>query len=162
MPVVLVTGANGLLGSSLVPYLRATGQSVIGISRQSGTDMCADFRDPGEAIRCLSLVNPDTIINLAAMTDVDACERDRGLAYSANVTIVENIASWIRLSGSNSHLVQISTDQVYDGPGPHREDDVTPTNVYGNQSAQQKRPRQPYRAPFFAPIFLAQAIALAA
>jgi dTDP-4-dehydrorhamnose reductase len=28
-------------------------------------------------------------------------------------------------------LVHISTDQVYDGPGPHAEDEVHPINVYG-------------------------------
>jgi dTDP-4-dehydrorhamnose reductase len=139
MSIVLVTGANGLLGSSLVPYLRAIGHSVICISRQTGADLCADFSILNEAIRCLSLVNPDTIINLAAMTDVDACERDTDLAYSANVSIVENIVTWINLKQIDSHLVQISTDQLYDGPGPHNEDDVTLTNAYAESKHTAER-----------------------
>ncbi len=130
MSIVLVTGAHGLLGSSLVPFLRVAGHSVICVSRQTGTDICADFSILDEAIQSLSLVNPDTIINLAALTDVDACERDAKLAYCANVSIVENIAAWMDKTGINSHLVQISTDQLYDGPGPHNEENVTLTNVY--------------------------------
>jgi dTDP-4-dehydrorhamnose reductase len=130
MQTVLVTGARGLLGSTLVPYLGAKGNKVIRVSRQSGADLCADFRVPSEAIACLSAARPDTIVNLAALTDVDACERDRHSAYSANVTTVRNIVTWLKVEGTKSHLVQISTDQLYDGPGPHRETDIVVTNAY--------------------------------
>jgi dTDP-4-dehydrorhamnose reductase len=130
MQTVMVTGARGLLGSSLVPYLRATGNRVICVSRQSGADLCADFSVLRETFACLSAARPDTIVNLAALTDVDACERDRQSAYSANVTTVRNIVAWLKEEGTKSHLVQISTDQLYDGPGPHREADVVATNAY--------------------------------
>jgi dTDP-4-dehydrorhamnose reductase len=74
---------------------------------------------------------PEAIINTAALADVDECERHPQRAYLGNVRIVENLATWIAASGGHCHLVQLSTDQVYDGPGDHRENDVTISNYYG-------------------------------
>jgi dTDP-4-dehydrorhamnose reductase len=40
------------------------------------------------------------------------------------------VSEWIRRTKSGTHLVQISTDQVYDGPGPHPEEHVSLRNTY--------------------------------
>jgi dTDP-4-dehydrorhamnose reductase len=130
MSIVLVTGARGLLGSSLVPYLKSVHKQVVSVSRQAGTEICADFAVLSQATRYLSQVKPDTIINLAALADVDACEDDKRAAFMANATIVKNITTWMNRAEHSPHLVQISTDQLYDGPGPHNETPVTLTNVY--------------------------------
>lgn len=129
MTKVLVTGAHGLLGSTLVPHLRSCGHEVVSCSR-TGADVCADLTDPAQAMGALSRVQPDVIVNLAAATDVDECERDPQLAYRVNGRIVENLTKWMQQGGSPSHLVQISTDQVYDGVGPHDESDVRLPNYY--------------------------------
>jgi dTDP-4-dehydrorhamnose reductase len=156
MKTVLVTGARGLLGSSLVPYLRAMGNKVICVSRQSGADIRADFSVANETLECLSAVRPDTIVNLAALTDVDACERDKPAAYRANVSIVKNIVAWMMEEDNDSHLVQISTDQLYGGPGPHREADVVLKNVYAESKLIAERfasaiPSTVLRTNFFGP-----------
>ena len=130
MTRVLVTGARGLLGSTLVPYLQARGHDVASCSR-TGTGVVADLTDATQVSAALDRVAPEVIVNLAAHTDVDECERNPQLAYLANVRIVENLTMWMRESGGSVHLVQLSTDQVYDGPGPHKEDAVTLTNCYG-------------------------------
>jgi dTDP-4-dehydrorhamnose reductase len=131
MAKILVTGASGLLGSTLVPHLRAVGHSVICHARTNEADVHADLRDPVQAGSVLEKESPEVIVNLAALTDVDACERDPQAAYLANVRIVENLAVWIRNAGAGCHLIQVSTDQVYDGPGPHKEEPVTLCNYYG-------------------------------
>lgn len=127
---VLVTGARGLLGSTLVPLLRSRAHRVVSCSR-TGADVLADLTDRTQAGAALDLAAPDVIINLAANTSVDECERNPQAAYLANVRIVENLAAAIRERGSVAHLIQVSTDQVYDGPGPHCEDDVNILNTYG-------------------------------
>jgi len=91
----------------------------------------ADLSDRPQASAALDQAAPEVIINLAALTDVDGCERDPQLAYLANVRIVENLAYWMSERGEGHHLVQVSTDQVYDGVGPHGEEDVTLSNYYG-------------------------------
>lgn len=131
MTKVLVTGAQGLLGSSLVPHLRACGHEVIRLGRKGDIDARADLTDADEVFTAFNKAAPEVIVNLAALANVDECERSPQLAYMTNVRIVENVAKWIKTYGGKCHLVQISTDQVYDGDGPHSEDDITLTNYYG-------------------------------
>jgi len=100
-------------------------------SRAREADVHGDLSDAEQASRTLNDLAPDVVVNLAALTDVDECERKPQLAYLTNVRIVENLGRWIRDSGNKSYLVQLSTDQVYDGPGPHKEHDVTLGNYYG-------------------------------
>ncbi len=128
---ILVLGARGLLGSSLVGHLRESSHDVRTHSRRPGSDVTADLTDPEQAAAALSAVAPDVIINLVALTNVDVCEREPGAAYRVNVKVVENVTSWIASTGSPSHLIQISSDQVYNGRGPHREPDGAPSNYYG-------------------------------
>ena len=62
----------------------------------------------------LDEIRPDFIVNLVALTDVDECERSAPQGVCANVQVVEVLASWIQ-KNDYCHLIQISTDQVYDG-----------------------------------------------
>src|SRR5262249_54377625 len=72
---------------------------------------------------------PNMIVNLVALTDVDRCEGQPNNAYRLNVRCVENLTEWMS-RGHAAKLIHISTDQVYDGEGPHREAAVTITNTY--------------------------------
>lgn len=74
---------------------------------------------------------PDAIVNTAAMTNVDACETDKKLAHTLNVTLVEHLTRIARQA--DAHLVHLSTDYVFDGQeGPYSETDVpAPINYYG-------------------------------
>jgi dTDP-4-dehydrorhamnose reductase len=122
---VLVTGARGLLGGVLVPHLKAAGHGVIEApSRRNGG---ADLSVPDQAQRVLEASRPDVIVNLAALTDVDYCEAHPEEAYRANAALVANLARW---STGRARLIQVSSDQVYDGSGPHVEDHVSPINYY--------------------------------
>jgi len=127
---VLVTGANGLLGSTLVPALRRNGIQITTCSR-SNADISADLADAGQAATALRAASPEVIVNLAAATNVDECERAPQTAYLKNVRIVENLVGFIATESPGVHLVQISSDQVYDGAGPHAEGEITLTNMYG-------------------------------
>lgn len=131
MKNILITGASGLLGSNLTPYLRSCGYSVKTLSRTKKTDEQADLTDVLQVFSVLNKAKPDIIINLAALTNVDTCEENPQLAYLYNVHIVENLTRWIIEVGNSCHLVQLSTDHVYDGLGPHKENDVNLTNYYG-------------------------------
>jgi len=130
-PKVLVAGASGLLGTSLVPALRAAGHRVAthGFSKSSGCDHSADTSDGATVEAMLAAARPDVVVNLVAATNVDHCENRPDDAWRLNVKSVETLAA--RAAAHDFRLVHISTDQVYDGPGPHREDDVAILNVYG-------------------------------
>jgi dTDP-4-dehydrorhamnose reductase len=130
MKRILVTGGTGLLGSSLVPFLKAAGYAVTANGHASRADVNCDLADGSACHDVLESCTPDIIINLAALTNVDRCETDLRTAFRLNVQSVENLCEWIGQRGGRCRMLQVSTDQVYDGAGPHREKDVTISNSY--------------------------------
>lgn len=135
MATVIIFGASGLLGNSLVPALRAQGYTVLTQSRGGETDLCLDPSDRMAVAAVLAERRPEAVVNLVAVTNVDQCEILPELAWQANAGVVAAITEGIAAVGVDSssrpHLVHISTDQVYNGLGPHTEDKVHPINVYG-------------------------------
>lgn len=130
MTKVLVTGATGLLGCSLVPLLQERGHQVIPVGHSHASDLNIDLTSYEQTARALDEAKPDVIINLTALTNVDRCETHPQEAYLLNVKTVENLSTWMKTAEQACHLIQISTDQVYDGLGPHGEEELTIRNHY--------------------------------
>lgn len=122
----LIIGGTGLLG----PYLAAAagpGKVVI-CGRRSGDVRC-DVIDRDQVSRMIEAVAPELVLHCAALTDVDACERDPEAADALNRRAVANVAEVLP---GTSTLVHVSTDQVYPGAsGPYAEGEEAPINVYG-------------------------------
>ena len=89
----------------------------------------ANYQDPKSLYAILERNEVGLICNLAAYTDVNSCEANFDLAYQANCGIVETLAKWCAES-PNRHLIQISTDHVYDAMGASKEPDVRILNGY--------------------------------
>jgi dTDP-4-dehydrorhamnose reductase len=128
---ILVTGLNGLIGSRINELLGSHYQ-FIDISRSSGVDITDSF-----AVEHVIDESPaDTIIHLAAKTNVDDCEDDRmfgeeGESWQVNVVGTEHIATAAKKSGKR--VLYISTDFVFDGAKEYytEEDEPNPINWYG-------------------------------
>jgi dTDP-4-dehydrorhamnose reductase len=132
---VLVLGASGLLGSSLVPYLRERACSVDAYGGRGVDGLLLSAGNSKSVLDVFFGLRPEVVVNLIAATDVDKCEDYPEWAWKTNIQSVEVIVECIekvaRSAGVRAHLIQISTDQVYSGIGPHYEADVCPVNVYG-------------------------------
>jgi len=131
---VLVTGASGMLGHVLLERLSKSGEyEGIGISLKGREGTMACDLSVEKDIRALfESQKPDLVINTAAYSDVDGCERDPALAYAANAVAVKNLAALCGASGAP--LLHVSTDYVFDGRknSPYLESDpVSPVNIYG-------------------------------
>jgi dTDP-4-dehydrorhamnose reductase len=136
---ILVTGSNGLLGQKLTHLLQkdddvyliatARGKSAVKIGRGEFHSLDVSNRENVESV--LRFTKPDVIINTAAMTQVDDCEMQREACWKANVTSVENLVRCCE--ALHIHLVQISTDFIFDGThGLLDECEVPrPVNYYG-------------------------------
>lgn len=133
---ILVTGANGQLGSEM--RLVAAGSD----DRYIFTDVVElpgvetvklDITDL-QAVRQMVLNNDvKVIVNCAAYTNVDKAEEDQDFCALLNAKAPENLA--VAMKEVDGLLVHVSTDYVFGGDPyntPCREDQKgTPTGVYG-------------------------------
>ena len=100
----------------------------------SGPDVKMDFYQEIDNLK------PDVILNLIAATDVDECERLPRKAYELNSEISKIIANTrYKCKDCFPHLIYISSDQVYSGPGPHMEFRAKPCNIYGASKFEGER-----------------------
>ncbi len=122
--MILVVGANGMLGRDLMTVLSG---------EIRGVDIGEiDITSPDSVRTVLLTLKPQVVVNVAAYTDVDGCETNREPAYAVNGDGVGHLAGVSADIGAK--LVQISTDYVFDGGkgSPYLEDDPTgPLSVYG-------------------------------
>ncbi len=133
---LLVTGANGLVGSRVCHLLAALGHAVVGTGRGprrapgSWRYLPADLAREPEVAAAFEAATPEAVIHCASMTEVDACEKAPEQAHAANVDAVAFVARAARRTGA--HLVHVSTDYVFDGDaGPYAEDALpNPRGVY--------------------------------
>ena len=161
---IVVTGANGLVGSRLVAQLSAEGsRDIIALGRGARREPAIarvryvelDLLAPGASNGLAALgalierERPWAVLHAAAMTDVDACERDPDSAKLVNESASAVVARAAQSIGAR--LVALSTDYVFDGEaGPYDEEaQPNPRGVYAaTKFAGEQVTRQ----------FLAQAI----
>lgn len=123
---VTVFGSGGLLGRALCKHLEAADHQVHRFVR-TAQQPC---RNEAEIAQCFAetlRVAPDCVINLIADTSVDHCNQEMGNAALLNCFVPQALAHLCR---GRSHLIHISSDQVYSGIGPHRETLTHPINTY--------------------------------
>ncbi|MBR1537939.1 MAG: dTDP-4-dehydrorhamnose reductase [Bacteroidales bacterium] len=133
---ILVTGANGQLGSELRLVSGESPDHYIftDINDLPGVGTVKlDITDREAIRRAVYEWKVDAVINCAAFTNVDAAEDNPALAELLNATAVGYLAGVMKETGGL--LVHISTDYVFGGDPyntPCREDQRgTPTGVYG-------------------------------
>ncbi len=128
----LVFGASGLVGGAALKAFRARGAEVVGtcLRRAKPGLVAIDFAQPGAAAKLVKDLKPDAIVLAAAQPHVDRCEDEPQVAWRLNAEAPVEVA---KAAGEIGAFVAfVSTDYVFDGHGPAREDDPTrPLNAYG-------------------------------
>jgi dTDP-4-dehydrorhamnose reductase len=124
---VLITGAGGQLGTELARHCERSGDEVVACDRAA-----LDLGDRDSVAQAITGVQPDVVINAGAWTAVDDCESDPDRAWRINALGVRWVTDAACRVGA--HVVQVSTDYVFDGtkPTPYVEWDPTgPVSAYG-------------------------------
>jgi dTDP-4-dehydrorhamnose reductase len=133
----LVIGATGLVGSNVLDQLVDEGSRVVGTYRSKPPSIDVESRrldiTDSETVRTVfEDIEPNAVLNCAAMTDVDACEREPDRATAVNETAAATVAGLAAETGAG--LVHFSTDYVFAGDraAAYTEaDEPAPKQVYG-------------------------------
>lgn len=128
MKKIIVTGANGQLGRAINLQYAGSGEYEL-INTDVGE---LDITSIDKVMEFARDVRPYAIINCAAYTAVDACEKEEDLAFKINAIGARNLS--IAAEETGAKLMHVSTDYVFDGNGnrPYLETDPTgPQGAYG-------------------------------
>jgi dTDP-4-dehydrorhamnose reductase len=124
-----------MVGRAVLEHCTAMGDEVSAHDHKS-----LDIADATAVSSLFERERPQVVINCAAWTDVDGCERDRARAFKANAHGPENLATSARRIQAG--FVTISTDYVFDGAKDGfytQRDDPNPTSVYGRSKLEGER-----------------------
>ncbi|MCM1297556.1 MAG: dTDP-4-dehydrorhamnose reductase [Muribaculaceae bacterium] len=128
MKKIIVTGANGQLGRAI--NLQYAGSAEYELINTDVDEL--DITSVDRVMEFVREIRPYAIINCAAYTAVEACEKEEDLAFRINAIGPRNLS--IAAAETGAKLMHVSTDYVFDGNGtrPYRETDpVGPQGAYG-------------------------------
>lgn len=123
---ILVTGAQGQLGSQLVNLLEQC-HTVTGVDISD-----ADITQRDSVFGVFERVRPELVLHCAALTAVDYCAEHPDEALNVNAFGTQNIA--LACQNYNSTLLYVSTNEVFSGTGQRHYleyDRPAPGNPYG-------------------------------
>lgn len=139
MQTVLITGANGFVGSYLSRLLVddykviATGKGAcrLDINHINFRYKSLDFTLEKEVDEVLSGLQPEVIVHAGALSKPDDCELNKEEAYQVNVTATGYLLKEAARLGS--FFIFLSTDFIFGGEeGMYSEEDpAAPVNYYG-------------------------------
>jgi len=138
---ILVTGANGLLGTKIFNLLYSD-HTVVGIDISEGENSkvkLLDICDKGGLASLFKDFRPTTVIHAAAISLPDECEKKHQEAWKVNVEGTRNVADISRKYGTK--MVFTSSLHVFDGKrGNYSErDKPSPINQYGRTKLAGER-----------------------
>ena len=128
MKRLLLFGAGGQVGRAIQCQVLPPGYALDALDRAG-----CDILDHRAVQKVIDERKPDLVINTAAMTNVDQCEKEKEAAVKANFEAPANLAA--QCASRDIPLIHLSTDFVFDGKDgekPYAEDAVMcPLSVYG-------------------------------
>ncbi|MEM1509347.1 MAG: dTDP-4-dehydrorhamnose reductase [Thermofilaceae archaeon] len=136
---LLLTGASSLPGFRTVEEALERRFEVVAVHHTNPVPleheqlrkMRIDLTDFSAMRELVLREKPNTVVHMAALGDVDLCERNRALAWKVNVEATSELARVAERIGA--YLLYLSTDYVFDGGrGMYAESDPpNPVNYYG-------------------------------
>ncbi len=143
MTRILVVGGTGLLGQYLREEALSRRHEILWTQRSEssptqGRSIELDLTNLDTFAQVVREAAPDVVLNAAAMTDVDGCEREPDLAKTVNAAAPARLAEAAR--EEHATFVHFSTDYVFDGTGPATEStEPNPLGLYGRTKLEGER-----------------------
>ena len=136
-PHLLIIGARGFVGQHLAH--KASGHFQVfeaGLPEAGWEKLAVDVTSPASIDAAFQQADPDVVVLLAAVSDIDVCESQPELAEDVNVRGTARVVEACVKAGAK--LLFTSSAAVFDGTrhGYRETDVVTPISVYGRTKAR--------------------------
>jgi len=149
---LLITGASGLLGINLAMEAMRD-HEVVGVDRGKLKSapfqvIRTNFFNRNAFVPALDSTRPDWVINCAALTNLDECEKHPGQAKILNTDLPRELAA--ACAERNIRFIHLSTDAVFDGikegayteeDGPNPQSLYAQTKLEGEHAVQEFYPQ---------------------
>ncbi len=139
---LLIFGGSGFVGGNMARIAQHKGwQVVIADNRPvpQGKYRLVDITDKDSVEKVIGEIDPNAVVNVAAIADVDLAEREKELAHKVNVDGAKNVAE--SCAGRGIRYVFFSSDAVFDGEkSAYNEDNpLGPVNYYGKTKMEAEK-----------------------
>lgn len=144
MKKIIITGGSGLLAVNWALFFRDKIQvyivihsRLVSLNKVNVLNIKLDLVE--NIIEAINTINPCYVIHTAGITSVEECELHPSEAYYVNAQLAENVA--LACTKTNTKMVHISTDHLFQGEGPYikEEEIVNPVNIYGETKAAAEK-----------------------
>jgi dTDP-4-dehydrorhamnose reductase len=150
MKKILVTGCNGQLGRAIQKVYEGEVEFILTDVVEGENISPLNIMDQREVMDFVKKTTPEVIINCAAATNVDGCEKDWDFAYKLNALGPRNLA--IAATEIGAKLIHVSTDYVFPGNAnaPINEFETpAPLSAYGKTKLEGERFVQQFATKYF-------------
>jgi dTDP-4-dehydrorhamnose reductase len=137
---VFITGSGGFVGKDLYLMLKPDFEIFgVDIVDNEFVDEVVDISDKTALNKVLGNFQPDVIVHLAALSNVEKCETERELTDKRNILPIKTLTAWA--AENNKKIIFISSDYVYDGGkgGFDENDEVNPVQYYGQTKVEGEK-----------------------
>lgn len=142
----LIVGGDSLVGAAIELQCRSLGDAAeVSSRRRERAGLFLDLRDPDFVL--LERTRYDVAFLCAAVTSMQACQSEP--AATARINVDNTIELMCRLADRGTHLVFLSSSQVFDGEtsAPGEEEATNPRNQYGLQKLAVEQAIARHRLP---------------
>lgn len=141
MKKIFFTGGSGLLALNWAAYCHGKFNAILGTNKRlinpdfASTISISGIQSSSSLQSIIGKIEPDIVINTAAITNIEYCEKNPEVAYESNVTLASHVA--IACNMLDIPLVHISTDHLFSGLGAYSAENkpTSPINVYSKTKA---------------------------
>ena len=142
MKKIFFTGGSGLLSLNWALYCKDKWDVILGTFNRdidpsfAETFSLLEVQSAKTLQKVLSDISPDIVVNSAALTNIEFCEKNPSRAFESNVFFASNVA--IACNELKIPLVHISTDHLFDGTlaNVDEEEVPSPLNIYAKTKAE--------------------------
>jgi dTDP-4-dehydrorhamnose reductase len=135
---ILILGSSGLLGNKIYFFLKKRGLNIIDNGIKKRKLELTNFN----SLKIILKKRPDLIINCAAATNVERCEKFSKETSKINFQLANNIFLLKKKLNLNFSIIFFSTDQVYNSKKPSKEN--SKLAIYNKYSYQKLKAEKVY------------------